>query len=160
MDNKKCASMPPKPDSQALRKCQTVRVSVDVHPDRPLTGRVTNIGLRADNAFNYDFEIEITNPGGELRAGMHAKALFAFPARRSGLTLPRRAIAGSIQDAKVYVVQDSVAVLRTIELGEQRGDKVEVRSGLNARDRVVVAGQINLSDGARVQVVKVVGGDL
>ncbi len=147
-------------DILALRKGQSAQVSVDVHPNRPLAGRVTNIGLRADNAFNYDVEIETANPGGELRAGMHAKALFTFPAQRSGLTLPRRAIVGSIQDAKVYIVQDSTVALRPIQLGDQRGDKIEVRSGISARDRVVVAGQLNLSEGARVHVVKVVGGEL
>ena len=139
-----------------IRKGQNVRVMADVYPDAPVPGKVTNIGLRADNAFNYDVEIEVPNPKNTpMRAGMHAKAQFTFDANRQGLTLPRKAIAGSLQDAKVYVVvQDSLVQLRTIRVGGVYHDKVEVLSGLQQEDHVVVAGQLNLSDGAKVQVLR------
>ncbi len=138
-----------------VRKGQAVRVLADVYPNRAIPGRVTNIGLRADNAFNYDIEIEVPNStDSPLRAGMHASARFTFNTNRQGLTVPRKAIAGSLQDAKVYVVQDSTAQLRRVTLGAIFGDRVEVRSGLTENERVVVTGQFNLSDGARVEVVK------
>jgi len=138
-----------------VRKGQSVGVLADVYPGRLIAGKVTNIGLRADNAFNYDVEIEVPNPrDAPLRAGMHAKARFTFDASRQGLTVPRKAIAGSLQDARVYVVVDSTAKLRRVELGAVYGDKVEVRSGLEKDELVVVAGQFNLSDGAQVEVVK------
>lgn len=138
-----------------VRKGQSVRVTADVYPNSAIPGRVTNIGLRADNTFNYDVEIEVPNPkASPLRAGMHAKARFTFDAERQGLTVPRKAIAGSLQDPKVYVVEDSTAHLRHVVLGEIFGDKVEVHSGLQKGEIVVVAGQFNLSDGARVEVVE------
>ena len=139
-----------------VKKGQSVRVRADVFPDLNIAGKVTNIGLRADNAFNYDVEIEVTNPkGNPLRGGMHAKAKFTFDANRSGLTLPRKVIAGSLQEPKIYVVQgDTMAVLRTITLGGIHGDKVEVTSGIARGEQVVLSGQLNLVDGARVSVVK------
>jgi membrane fusion protein (multidrug efflux system) len=138
-----------------VRKGQNVSVGADVYPNRLIPGKVTNIGLRADNAFNYDVEIEVVNPkNAPMRAGMHAKAIFTFDAKRQGLVLPRKAIAGSLQDARVYVVADTVAQLRPVTLGGTYGDKVEVMSGLKEGERVVVAGQMNLTDGTRVEVVK------
>lgn len=138
-----------------VRKGQLVSVVADVYPGQSIPGKVTNIGLRADNAFNYDVEIEVPNPkNAPLRAGMHAQARFTFDANRQGLTVPRKAIAGSLQDAKVYVVKDSVAKLRRVELGIVYGNKVEVRSGLEKDELVVVAGQFNLSDGVQVEVVE------
>lgn len=138
-----------------VRKGQSVRVVADVYPGRAIPGKVTNIGLRADNTFNYDVEIEVPNPkDAPLRAGMHALAHFTFDANRQGLTVPRKAIAGSLQDAKVYVVKDSVAKLRRVELGAVYGNKVEVRSGLEKDELVVVAGQFNLADGVQVEVVE------
>ena len=139
-----------------IRKGQTVSVSADVYPGRSIAGKVTNIGLRADNAFNYDVEIEVPNPkDAPLRAGMHAQAKFTFDANRRGLTLPRKAIAGSLQDGKVYVVRnDSTAELRKLTLGGIYGDRVEVLSGLREGEEVVVTGQMNLSDGAKVEVVR------
>ncbi|MBK9336631.1 MAG: efflux RND transporter periplasmic adaptor subunit [Lewinellaceae bacterium] len=142
-------------DVLLVQNGQTVQVHADVYPNRPIAGRVTNIGLRADNAFNYDVEIEVQNPRATpLRGGMHASARFSFDAKRNGLTVPRKAIAGSLQDAKVYVVQDSIAELRQVTLGSVYGDRVEVLSGVEKGERVVVAGQFNLSNGARVSVVE------
>lgn len=139
-----------------VRKGQSVSVSPDVYPGLSIPGKVTNIGLRADNAFTYDIEIEVINPKkNPLRAGMHARAKFTFDTNRQGLTLPRKAIAGSLQDAKVYVVHDSVlAELRPVTLGNIYDDKVEVTSGVQPGEQVVVTGQMNLSDRARVRVVK------
>jgi membrane fusion protein, multidrug efflux system len=139
-----------------VRKGQSVSVTPDVYSGTNIAGKVTNIGLRADNAFTYDVEIEVKNPtSAPLRGGMHARAYFTFDANRQGLTLPRRTIAGSLQDPKVFVVvQDSLAEQRSITLGGVFGDKVEVISGVKQGDRVVLSGQLNLSDGARVQVIR------
>jgi RND family efflux transporter MFP subunit len=139
-----------------VQKDQSVSVSPDVYPGVSIPGKVTNIGLRADNAFTYDVEIQVTNPNKTpLRAGMHAKASFTFNTNRQGLTLPRKAIAGSLQDAKVYVVHDSIlAELRPVKLGGIFGDKVEVISGLRPGEQVVVSGQLNLTDRARVSVIR------
>ncbi|MFN0036895.1 MAG: efflux RND transporter periplasmic adaptor subunit [Saprospiraceae bacterium] len=139
-----------------VKKGQSVSVTADVFPGQSIAGKVTNIGLRADNAFTYDVEIEVVNPkGNPLRGGMHAKASFTFNANRMGLTLPRRVIAGSLQDPKIFVVQgDTVALLRPIALGGIFGDKVEVISGIRQGEQVVLTGQLNLTDGARVSVVR------
>lgn len=138
-----------------VRKGQTVGVYADVYPEKTLSGKVTNIGLRADNTFNYDVEIEVVNfKNNPLRGGMHAKAIFTFADARRGLTLPRRAVVGSLQDANVYVLQDSIVRLHPVALGAVRGDKVEVLSGLSDADQVVVSGQLNLSEGTKVVVVQ------
>lgn len=140
-------------DILSVRKGQQVSVSADVFPSQTFPGKVTNIGLKADNTFNYDVEIEVANPRSQLRAGMHARAAFTFDGQRKGLTLPRKAIAGSLQEGKIFVVQDSVAVLRQVAVGGVFGETVEVRSGLSESDRVVVSGQLNLTDGTKVAVV-------
>ena len=142
-----------------VHKGQKVSIIADVYPDGRIPATVTNIGLRADNAFNYDVEIEVPNPKSTpLRAGMHAKAAFVFQSDRQGLTIPRRAISGSLQDPRVFVVvQDSLAAERQVVLGSVFGDKVEVRSGLSQTDPVVLSGQLNLHDGAKVKVANALG---
>jgi multidrug efflux pump subunit AcrA (membrane-fusion protein) len=56
----------------------------------------------------------------------------------------------------VYLLQDSTVTLRPVTLGTAYGDKVEVLSGLTDKDKVVITGQLNLSEGAKVEVVRVV----
>jgi membrane fusion protein (multidrug efflux system) len=143
-------------DVLSLRKGLDVDVHADVLPGQPLRGRITNIGLRADNTFNYDVEITVKNPtGNPLRGGMHARASFAFDTQRAGLTLPRKAIGGSLEEASVFVViADTLAQRRTVTLGGTYGDRVEVLSGVTEQDRVVIGGQLNLSDGVRVEIVE------
>lgn len=142
-------------DVLKVKKGMKVEVLPDVLNQARLMGKVTNIGLRSDNTFTYDVEIEVNNPSGNpLRGGMHGKAIFQFDNQRQGLIIPRKAIVGSVQDAKVYVVSDSIATLRTIQLGDIQSDRAEVIGGLRAGERVVTAGQLNLSDGAKVAPVK------
>lgn len=146
----------PENDVLHLRKGLSVDVLPDVFPDQTLRGAVTNIGLRADNAFNYDVEITVDNPRGQpLRGGMHAKARFHHDSGRQGLTLPRRAIAGSLQEGKAFVVMGDTAVReRRLQLGAVFGDRVEVTGGLTTADQIVLNGQVNLSDGARIRVTQ------
>lgn len=110
----------------------------------------------ADNAFTYNVEIEVVNPKqSPLLGGMHARASFTFVSNQEGLTVPRKTIAGSLQDPSVFVVaNDSIAELRHITLGEIYGDRVEVKTGLKSGDKVVLTGQLNLSEGTKVQVVE------
>jgi membrane fusion protein, multidrug efflux system len=141
-------------DILQIKKGQQVKVTADVFEQEPLVGRVTNIGLKADNTFNYDVEIEVTNRKNNLlRAGMHAKAFFTFDNQRKGLTLPRKAIVGSLQEGKIFVLQDSIVLEQKVVLGNQYGEKVEIISGVTAQNQVVLTGQQNLTNETKVVVV-------
>ncbi|MCS6929781.1 MAG: efflux RND transporter periplasmic adaptor subunit [Saprospiraceae bacterium] len=137
-------------------KGQYVDVRADVRPDVSLSGRVTNISPKADSAFTYLVEIEVPNPSqARLLGGMHAKARFIFEQKRQALLVPRRAIVGSTQDARVFVaVSDTIVEERAVQLGQTLGERVEVRSGLAAGERVVVAGQTYLFKDTRVLIVQ------
>ncbi|MFN7327832.1 MAG: efflux RND transporter periplasmic adaptor subunit [Chitinophagales bacterium] len=142
-------------DVLKIKKGMRVDVLPDVLNSTRLPGKVTNIGLRSDNTFTYDVEIEVDNPGNNLlRGGMHAKAIFQFTDQRKGLVIPRKAIVGSVQDAKVYVVRDSTAELRAVQIGSLQSDRAEVISGLSAGEEIVLTGQLNLSNGSKVAVLK------
>lgn len=142
-------------DVLQVQKNQKVRVVPDVRSDAPLSGQVTNIAPKADSAFTYLVEIAVANsPRSPLLAGMHARAQFVFEQGRQALTIPRRAVVGSLREASVFVVQgDTLAEERRLQIGRSLGERVEVSSGLSADEPVVVEGQTYLSSGARVRVV-------
>ncbi|NIV18492.1 MAG: hypothetical protein GWN47_08820, partial [Woeseiaceae bacterium] len=52
--------------------------------------------------------------------------------------------------AVVYVVEDGSAIRRLIRTGIQSGENVEVLSGLEEHEQIVVTGQGSLRDGSRV----------
>lgn len=70
------------------------------------------------------------------------------------LTLPDTAITYNLYGDSVFVTQETDQGLtvqrRQMKTGEVRQDRVEVRSGLSASERVVSAGQVKLRNGMAV----------
>lgn len=134
---------------------QKVAVKAKVYPDKVHQGRVSTIAVKADASKKYDVEIAIQNNSQELiRAGMQGTANFKFDKATEVLMIPRKAILGSLQDAKVYITTtDNKAKLITIETGITHDNMVQVTKGLKAGDQVIVSGQINLQNGTSVSVL-------
>ncbi|OJJ14031.1 hypothetical protein BKI52_44400 [marine bacterium AO1-C] len=146
-------------ESEAVQvtKGQTVAVKANVYPDKVHQGRISTIAVKADASKKYDVEIDINNNDNKalIRAGMQGTANFKFDKAAEVLMIPRKAIVGSLQDAKVYVATaDNKAKLITIETGITHQNMVQVTKGLTTADRVITSGQINLQNGTKVSVLK------
>jgi RND family efflux transporter MFP subunit len=140
-----------------LKVGSTVNVKASVFPDKDFTGKITFIAPKADASLNFPIEIEISNnPNNEIKAGMYGTAVFSGAKNNQGAvkTVSRSAFVGSVSSNEVFVVKDSVATLKKIVAGRVFGDRVEVLDGLEDGDVVVISGQINLTDTAKVNVVK------
>ena len=137
-----------------VKKGQRLQMVVDLFPDKKFEGTVNFIDVNADPTRRYLVEIEISNPGNTLKAGMTGTVFFEGGVEREVLAIPREAITGSLQAAKVYVVENGKAILRPIETGNIFGENVHVRSGLTAGETIVVSGQINLEDGMDIQIAE------
>ncbi len=129
-----------------------VEIHSDVIPGKTFRGRVTAIAPRASEAHTFPVEITIAPPHSDLKAGMFVRVRFLALKPIVGLTIPRDAIIGSLQRAKVFVVdtQTNTASERIIRCGAERNGAVIVLDGLRAGEEVVVTGNNVLSDGARV----------
>lgn len=133
-------------------------------PAHGLAGRVTRIALQASPASRL-LEVELTFPG---QAGGPGAAGDSSPAaepvipgtlvtarvevgrRASALLVPQAAVQGA---AMWTVGADGCAHRRDVRLGLAGDGQVEVLSGLEPGEQVVVAGASLLSDGARVRIV-------
>jgi membrane fusion protein (multidrug efflux system) len=87
---------------------------------------------------------------------MFARVETLLPAEEQVLTLPREAIAFNTYGDSVFLLekQDGKTIVnrRQVRTGEVRGTDVAVIDGLAAGDRVVVAGQVKLTNGQAVSV--------
>ncbi|MCC6725424.1 MAG: efflux RND transporter periplasmic adaptor subunit, partial [Saprospiraceae bacterium] len=137
-----------------VKKGQRIGMKADLFPDRNFEGMVTFIDVNADASRRYLVEIEIANTGDVLKAGMTGTVYFKGGASRQVLAVPREAIVGSLQDAKIYVVESGKAVLKPIVTGNVFNNLVQIREGLSAGDEIVVSGQINLEDGKDINVAE------
>ncbi len=136
-----------------LKPGDTVEITTDVYPGQKFEGRVNNIASKADEAHTYPVEIGLPNSARyPLKAGMFCRIEFVSTTPTEALTIPRLSLVGSIRNAQVFVVRSSIAYLRTVVIGRQTNEMLEVVEGLSEGDTVVTSGQNNLSDNARVAV--------
>ncbi len=70
----------------------------------------------------------------------------------SKIYVPMKAIIFGQNEKYVYVIENEMAVKREIEIGEMFGEWVEVMTGLNKSDRLIVEGQRNLPPEGNVKV--------
>ncbi len=121
----------------------------------PKTGRITMISDKADASGKFLAEITFSNNDKEkLKAGILADVHFTMEEIETGLSIPVSALLGSATDAKVYVVKDNKAELRSIKTGIVTATKVEVTEGLQAGEQVVTSGQLNLENGTNISINK------
>ncbi len=125
------------------------------YPDREFQGVVRSVGSRVDPVTRaIQVRAHVPNDDAALRPGM-LLMVDVVMTERSALVVPENAVY-QIQDrAYVYVVgADLVARERMIETGERRFGSVEVLSGLEAGERVVIEGIVKLRDGAAVRLTE------
>ena len=122
------------------------------------SGRVSLIGVSADpTTRSFTVEITVPNPAHRLRAGMVAEATIRTSQRVSALLVPAAAVLhdGGVDGATIVYTADrtgSRVHARRVITGAAFGDSLEITSGLTSGDRIIVAGQHRLRDGALVQV--------
>jgi membrane fusion protein (multidrug efflux system) len=138
-----------------LKTGDKVDITIPVFPDKTFTGTVSFISVKADNALNFPIEVRLNSAGTtDVKSGMYASANFNFADSAPVITVPRTAFVGSTKNGQVYVVEGNIAKLKKVTAGSTYGDKVEILQGLTEGEVVVIAGQINLQDGSKVEIQK------
>lgn len=131
-----------------------VVVSTSVYPGKTFPGKVRTISAKADEAHTYPVEITLQNDRKyPLKAGMFASVSLSVSGDKKVLSIPRLAIAGSAKNPQVFVVDRGVAHRRDLVIGSEFGTAVEVLSGLQEGETVVVNGQNNLKENSAVTVL-------
>jgi membrane fusion protein (multidrug efflux system) len=143
-----------------LKVGQSVEVSVAAFPEILFPGEVRAISPAVSRETrNIQVRALLANPEQRLRPGMFAKVSTLLPSREQVLTLPRQAITFNTYGDSVFLIKDGeqagtlIAQRRQVQTGAVRGDEVEIVDGLAAGDRVVLAGQVKLRNGAAIQIV-------
>lgn len=131
-----------------------VSVSVDVYPNVKFKGRIESISSKGDDAHTYPVEISINNESTHpLKAGMFARVEFTSLKNRETIVIPRESLVGSVKEPQVFVVENGIAKLRSLTVGNQSGIYVQVLQGLMEGETIVVNGQNNLVDNLKVEIL-------
>jgi len=94
----------------------------------------------------------VPNPDALLRPGLFARVRLEL-AETMGLVVPESALTPSGDAQYVYRVEEGVVKRVMVQLGQRLGAHVEIVSGLNEGDEVVVSGLQKVRDGTEVEIL-------
>lgn len=148
-----CTIGVPERDLNRLSVGQPAILEVEAFPGERFEGRVLRISPVVDAATGtIRVTLEVDRQG-RLSPGMFAGVRLVTDVRQNALIMPKRALSLESLADSVFVVEDGVAYRRNVTLGYEEDDRVEVTSGLEASDRVIVVGQDGLTDATPVQIL-------
>src|SRR5690554_731063 len=132
-----------------------VSVSVRTNGEKAeINGKIAVLSSTVDSRLKtYEFQIAMENGSDQLKGGMVGEAFFVV--RQSAAenpVIPREAIMEYSGERIVYAVEEGRAVAKTVTLGVDDGQSVEIISGLETEAQVVTSGQHQLKDGVKVEV--------
>ena len=129
-----------------------VSITVDAYPGEAFGGEITAIAPRSDVA-GHSLEVRASLPNGELklRPGLFVQVDISLGVKSDAIIIPEQAIWPVGRDKIVYVVTEGKAHQRVVTIGDRQPGAVEVTSGLEAGEVIVIAGQMKLYEGASVR---------
>ena len=141
---------------------QTVQVRADGLPNVQFEGKINAVDAIVDEATrNVRVQATLPNPQGLLRPGMFVNTELPLASNSSHIVLPATAIQYAPYGDMVYVIQEIKGPdgkqyrgvqQRVVKVGESRGDRVAILSGINPGEEVVTSGVFKLRPGIHVQV--------
>jgi RND family efflux transporter MFP subunit len=146
----------PQPYVHSIAPEQKAELTFQEMPGRIFTATVSRTANAVDpSSRTLLVELQVPNPRNEILAGSYAQVQFSEATNAPVLTLPDNALIFRSQGMQVALVgHDDKVQLRSIKLGRDFGNAVEVLSGLTASDRVIVNPPDAIAEGMTVQVAQ------
>ncbi|MBN2619733.1 efflux RND transporter periplasmic adaptor subunit [candidate division WOR-3 bacterium] len=154
-------------DVPVVKTGQKVKVIADALPDTSFSGSVTKVGLMpitsqlsTEKVTDFEVEIELKDFSPLLRPGMNVKTDIITNEKNDVLVIPIQASGKRRIDDKtvesVYRVSESKAQLVEVETGVSSDNEIEILSGIEDGDTVIIGPYRILStlkDGQQVKCV-------
>lgn len=136
----------------AVNVGQSVSVTTSAWPDRNFSGRIARISPNVTPASRtLTVEAEIENGSGVLKPGQFATVRILQSRAAPAVLVPARAVRTESGVSRVFVIKDGHARERQVQLGQNEGDLVEIKSGITADEIVATSNVEQLSDGTTVR---------
>jgi RND family efflux transporter MFP subunit len=129
------------PDMSLVRVGGSASVTLPSAGRPPLTARVNYIQPEVDPATRaLKVRLDVSNPGMRLKPNMYVDVTFSAPGSPR-LTVPADAVVDTGSRQTVFVDRENGYLEpRQVTTGERVGERVTIRSGLSAGERVVASG--------------------
>ena len=143
-----------------IRVGQFARVLVDALADDRFEGAVSRVAPEVDpTSGTFRVTVSLDNPDRRLKPGMFGRVDVRTDIRPNALLTSLEAVVTLRNKSSLFVVTDEVgqgqvAERRSVTVGYVSDGNIEILTGANEGEQVVMTGQDGLRDGARVRVVE------
>jgi RND family efflux transporter MFP subunit len=139
--------------ASAARSGVSATLTVEEYPNRYFLGTLTRTSSAIDlTSRTLLAEVDIDNSEGALLPGAYAFVHLALPGQAGTVTIPANALLFRHEGLQVGVVRNGHASLVPVKIGRDYGDTVEITSGLQPEDPVILDPSDSLADGVPVAV--------
>jgi RND family efflux transporter MFP subunit len=133
----------------------TAKLELASAPNQTVTGKLVRTSSSIDaNSLTLLTEVDVPNADGKLLPGGYAQVHFDLITNHPPLVIPGNTLIFRAQGPQVGVVDPDTNIvhLKDIKIGRDFGTKMEVISGIDANDSIILNPSDSLADGQKVQV--------
>ena len=143
----------PEAYSSVAQPGATASLTLDEFPDESFHGRL----VRNANAIDLSsrtllVEVDVDNPAGRLLPGAYTSVHLSLPSAVQSVTAPANTLLFRKEGLRTAVVRNGHAQLVPVTIGRDYGEKVEILSGLQPADEVIVDPSDSLISGTVVRI--------
>jgi len=137
-----------------LAKGQDVKIGIDAIQNYSFNGKIDRISPVVDpNSGTFKVTVEMRDPDRKLKPGMFGRVSIIYDIHENTLLVPKEAVLTEDKEASVFVIEDTLAFKRIVQIGYINTTHLEIVEGLQTGDTIVTIGQASLKDSARVEVI-------
>ncbi|HWY08473.1 MAG TPA: efflux RND transporter periplasmic adaptor subunit [Candidatus Acidoferrales bacterium] len=145
----------PEDFSQQTTPGLTAELTLAEFPGRKFTGKL----VRTAESINYAtrtllVEVDVNNPSGQLLSGAYAEVHFKVPGQVSTYILPVDTLLFRKEGLNVAIVENGKAKLIPVVPGHDFGDSIEIVSGLQGNESVIMSPPDSIVTGEKVQIAQ------
>ena len=138
-----------------LQEGQKAQVRVSALSEEFIDSTIEYISPTADPRSQlYTVRVYLDNTDKAIKPGMSGEVKLVLDNVDKAIIVKADSVLDDDGENFVFVVQDGKAIKRTVEVGLDTGDHVEVKSGLTAGEKLIIEGQYYVADGGEVKVVR------
>jgi RND family efflux transporter MFP subunit len=145
----------PEEFSQQTTPGLTAELTLAEFPGRKFPGKL----VRTAESINYAtrtllVEVDVNNPSGQLLSGAYAEVHFKVPGQVSTYILPVDTLLFRKEGLNVAIVENGKAKLIPVIPGRDFGDSIEIVSGLQGNESVIMSPPDSIVTGEKVQIAQ------
>jgi len=142
-------------DVPNVQEGQSVEIYLDAYPDVTFSGKVTQVGVRSQTGSSgttiFPVVVQMDRTEIPLRLGYNATVDIKVLSKTDVIAVPITAMLEEDGTDYVYVVEEGKAYRREIDTGDRTEEWLEVVSGLDEGERIVVEGVGKVKEGQKVE---------